>query len=361
MKEWAYTFDAVSKEKWIRQIETDLRQKPVSSLQSAWWPDALLMPLVHPEDIYDEPVRLPDSFFEEPPLITEMIEAGGMTAALVNQQILKALQQGAQSIIIRLNPGEQLLDERWLEGVNREMVTLALQPANIKKETIADLKKSLTERIQLRCERHDQTLSFNELIYAFSQESHLLKSLKFIYRFPSSGIWDKEAAHVFNILFADLNTWLATGFDATSFFAQCILALEADQTFFKQIIQTRVLHMIWQNLRAHHGDLTSDIHQHYLECHINQNQQEKPANFLIRASMSALAASLSGTHGLCIHHSHQPEASFFERNNRNLHHLLHLESGMYKGTDPLAGAYALDYHTTLWTKSIWEQLNLQSK
>jgi hypothetical protein len=62
--------------------------------------------------------------------------------------------------------------------------------------------------------------------------------------------------------------------------------------------------------------------------------------------MSSLAAFLTGITSLCIHH-HEAEAipGFFRRIDRNLHHLLHLESGLPAGRDPLSGAYTIDFYS----------------
>ena len=99
MKEWAYTFDAVSKEQWIRQIESDLKQKTIASLQSEWWPGEPLMPLLHRDDVTEETVSLPISLFTQPPLIAEWISTSGQQATAINQQILDALRQDTHLLI----------------------------------------------------------------------------------------------------------------------------------------------------------------------------------------------------------------------------------------------------------------------
>ena len=104
---------------------------------------------------------------------------------------------------------------------------------------------------------------------------------------------------------------------------------------------------------------TVEIPDHYLECHIYESTQESPEHFLIRASMSGLAASLAGSHTVCIHHSSREETpDLYKRANRNIHHLLQLESAMYKGVDPMSGAISIDYYTRSWTQKIWNALRL---
>ena len=76
--------------------------------------------------------------------------------------------------------------------------------------------------------------------------------------------------------------------------------------------------------------------------------------------MAGLAASLAGTPSMCIHNLNGSNIeAFYARTNRNIHHLLNMESNMYQGIDPLAGAYTIDQYTMAWTKKIWEGLNFK--
>ena len=50
---------------------------------------------------------------------------------------------------------------------------------------------------------------------------------------------------------------------------------------------------------------------------------------------------------------------FYERIHRNIHYLLQLESDMYKGVDPLAGAYAIDLYTRSWAQNIWDTISFE--
>ena len=110
-----------------------------------------------------------------------------------------------------------------------------------------------------------------------------------------------------------------------------------------------MLHLLWLNLTREHSSR--------LECHIKPKAGEKPEHYLVRSSLSALAATLTGTASLCMHHIQDTGVpDFYKRIDRNLHHLLHLESGLPSGVDPLAGAYTLDYYTRNWTERIWNQL-----
>jgi methylmalonyl-CoA mutase N-terminal domain/subunit len=52
------------------------------------------------------------------------------------------------------------------------------------------------------------------------------------------------------------------------FFEKCKLKLEADTDYFKQIVQARVLHLLWMNLKKGETTKTEDKPA-YLECHVS--------------------------------------------------------------------------------------------
>lgn len=358
MKEWTYTFDPVSKEQWIRQIESDLRQKTIASMQSTWWPGEPLMPLLHRDDVTKENITLPTSLFNQPPIIAECISTSGLSATSVNQKILNALRQDARSVILHPAVDANGYDEAWFTGVFRDLITLSYQVEDFNHSTVR-LQQKIGPNDLIRITRDGSDLTLGHLLSQFDQDLSKLNSIRFIYRIESAGTWDVETAVVLNRLLEDLTDWTKFGFHPEAFLRQCLLVLEADKTYFKHIIQSRVLHLLWQNIHNHILESSGVIADQYLECHIYVSAEESPDHYLIRAAMSGLAASLAGAHAVCIHHaSSEDTAELYRRANRNIHHLLHLESSMYKGADPLAGAYSIDYYTRSWTQKIWDALRL---
>lgn len=355
MKEWAYTFDSVSKEQWIRQIESDLRQKSIASLQSEWWPGEPLIPLLHRDDVNHETVILPASLFTQPPTIAEWISTSGQDASTINRKVLDALRQDTQSLILSSADTSNWFNEEWFNGVFRDLITVSFE---IKDYTVGfNPPVKIGPKDLLRINREAPSPIIEKLLTTSELDLTMRSSMRFIYRIESSGIWDINTALILNRLLSDLADWTKMGYKAATFLNQCVLSLEADKTYFKQIIQTRAIHLLWQNLIAHLIPDEGEIPDQYLECHIYESAQESPDHFLIRASMSALAASLAGTQTLCIHQSSGEDASeLYRRANRNIHHLLQLESSMYKGVDPMSGAYGIDYYTKAWTQQIWDAL-----
>lgn len=358
MKKWAYTFEAVSKEQWIRQIESDLRKKTVASLQSEWWTGEPLIPLLHRDDVSDEPICLPATLFTQPPIIADWISTSGQETSSINQKILDSLRQDTRSLILYSADASAWFNEEWFKGVFRDLITVSFEIEHFKENTFR-LLETIGPNDLLRINREASSPSLGKLLTQTDQDISKLGSVRFIYQIESSGIWDVNTAAVLNRIVADLGDWAKHGFQPAAFLEQCILSLEADKTYFKQIIQTRVLHLVWQNLKANVIQEASEIPDQYLECHIYESAQESPDHFLIRAAMSGLAASLAGSHALCFHHSFLEDTpDMYMRIDRNIHHLLQLESLMYKGEDPLSGAYSIDYYTRSWTQKIWDALRL---
>ncbi|HSF89257.1 MAG TPA: methylmalonyl-CoA mutase family protein [Saprospiraceae bacterium] len=358
MKEWAYTFGSVSKEQWIRQIESDLKQKTIASLQSEWWPGEPLMPLLHRDDINEEAVSLPSSLFAQPPLIAECISTSGQQASAINQQILDALRQDTRSLILYSSDDSELYDAEWFTGVFKDLITVSYQMDEFKVSTLQQLEESGSNDL-IRISREASSPSLEKLLPPTDRDHALLHSVRFIYRIESSGNWDVKTAAVINRLIEDMNGWTKIGFQPGAFLEKCILSLEADKGYFKHIIQARVLHLLWYNLHAQIIPSSVELPGQYLESHIYESAQESPDHYLIRASMSALAASLAGSQTVCIHHSSRQDIPvFYKRANRNIHHLLQLESSMYKGVDPMSGAYSIDFYTRSWTRKIWNSLRL---
>src|SRR6187399_2371600 len=135
---------------------------------------------------------------------------------------------------------------------------------------------------------------------------------------------------MFKLILQDLKYWRSQGYDVNDFLDSCVLLYLPDHQYFKQLIQIRVLHLLWNNIWSFYSKHTNHCSSSYLECHIKDNKPINPDHNLIRASTSALAGSLTGVHSLYIHHLDEKEIpAFYSRIDRNINHLLYLESDMY--------------------------------
>lgn len=351
MKDWGYTFDSISKAAWMQQIERDLQGRPIASLQSEWWPGAILEPLHHRDD-HPPRVHLPGHLFATSPVIAEWVDARGHSAADLNKQLLEALRFGAAQIILTMDEKTSLADDAWLEGIHADMVSWHFM-SDVSFPTFQKLRALAPENVHYRI-RQTLDYNFNQLL---EQPTAILADYKMVYHFPSSGNWVEQCVAVFNTILADADQWMKNT-NVNSFFDHCILSVEAGTDYLKSIIQLRTLHVVWQNLIARKSNRESNKLPDYLESHIVPGENESPDHFLVRATTAALGSVLAGVQVLCIHPHTTTMPQHYRRINRNVHHLLHMESGLPKQCDPLAGAYAIDHYTADWSEQIWNELNV---
>ena len=356
MKEWKYTFEPISKTKWLEQAEKDLKGKSFESLQSEWWPGETLVPVHFKEDLSDQIVSLPGTFFQQPPLLMEWIDVSLSDGFESREKIIRALEYGAQALVLDVNVNKSPDFDLLLKGVFTDIVELAINilPDQIGNEV--SIPGVLPPGILIRLNRNTMQSSDFLKTAIELQDVGNTKTFQFIYSIGSGGNWAKNVVEIFKILKNDLDHWVEVNGSAVEFFQQCILKIEPEEIYFQQIIQTRVLQLLWIHfasaLDTHHISPNSII-----ECHIRSDEPKDPDQYLIRAATSTLAAAMTGVKAICIHHLiNEDIPSFYQRINRNIHHLLTLESGIYKGTDPLTGSYTIDYYTKKWTRDILEQI-----
>ena len=351
MKDWNYRFESVSKLSWLKQIEKDLKGRSIESLQSVWWDDEIIFPLHHADDLQSENVILPDQFFFSPPGITEWVHTSDRKNESIHQHVFNALTYGSQSIIFDWDGISAPAWDKWLRGVFSEMINVSLQPSQNALDSLASLSMDASHKIFLRLQRGNETsVTFIDSILELS---HRHQGLLFIYKIPDDGNWLDGIVRVFRTIQNDLDQWNEKRQDKKGFLENVVLQFEPDKIYFKQIIQTRTLQLIWLNFQKDEKKTKSSP----IEIHILNRHDDHPDQFLIQASASSLAASLTGVASLCIHHHSSADyPGFYKRVNRNIHHLLELECNMYRGRDPLAGAYTIDFYTKKWTAKVLQQL-----
>ncbi|MBK9981476.1 MAG: hypothetical protein IPP15_03455 [Saprospiraceae bacterium] len=356
MSDWNYTFDPISKANWLKQIEADLLPRGIESIQTEWWPGEIIVPTQHIDD-RQQSIRLPDRLFNQPPRILEWIDTSIDEAKTINIKILDALNYGVQSLILHVDAERKMPFRLWLDGVLFDMIEVAVSLDQESPEIIHAIREIIPRSALIRLNRMKGQSSsvFLEALQGSIDEN--AKSYRFIYEISSTGEWTKQTSEIFQLIINDLTYWTSQGFNSLDFLENCILKLTPDTQYLKQLIQTRVLHLIWNNLWNLSINTKNNSTSSYLECHILPDNMTDPDKYLIRASVSSLAASLTGTHSICIHHQNGRNlADYYKRIDRNIHHLLNMESEMYTAQDPLAGAYNLDFYTHRWTSEIWSYL-----
>ena len=334
MEDWQYRFPQITKEEWLTRVSTDLKGKPVSSLDSEWWPGETMHPFYHKEDVEATPLHLPARLFSQPPTLTEWIDTRDRNPGDVNSEILTSLQYGAQSILLYTGH-EPIAFPKILKGVIQDYLSISVEAEDASVIDMTAIPSNIKVRIK----------------DGISNSGNV--NTRWVYDIPSEGSWTSEAIIIFQKIIQHMTDH---GHD-TSVAGNIVLRYSPGNDFLKQIIQTRVIHSVWQKILAA-NNISTGQDPAYLECHIEPNGQTDPDKYLIAASSSALAASMTGVHAVCIHHQSKDMPGYYKRISRNIAHLLALESEMYRGVDPLAGSYAIDFYTRKWTSDIWDRLSL---
>ncbi len=302
MSDWKYTFDPISKAAWLKQIEADLHSKGLDSIQSEWWPGELMFPAHHLED-RQEPITLPDRFFDQPPQIMEWIDTSYEDAKTINKKILDALNYGIQSVVLHVDPAKKMPFRLWLDNVLSDMIELSISLEQESPEIIHAVREIIPQSSLIRLKRKNTSLSSHIFLEALQGSIDETAGLfRFVYEIPSIGLWTAQTAEIFRLIVQDLTYWISQGFNQIDFLDNCILRFTPDTQYFKQLIQTRVLHLVWNNLWSHYTKSDIICSSSYLECHLDTDEPIDPDQYIISSSVSALAASLTGVHVICIHH-----------------------------------------------------------
>lgn len=355
MQNWEYTFDPVSKEAWIQQIEQDLKGQSIDSLHKEWWPGEPLVPIHHFEDSALSPISLPKELFRDPPKIIERVNASSLNESTFNDRIIEALQFGAQVFEISSTSIDEIDIDIVLKNVVPGIIEWQISNLSLLQEFTK--RESNHAFYHIGIAEDDAPLEFYQLQNLGT--SITPAELRFEYYVVLENDFVDYGTRLFQLIVDEGRNWKERlEKDPDHFFNAVQLRLHADKDFFKCVVEIRAMHLLWQNLVLHFTGKPV-LRYDYLKL-IIQQKDEKPDDFLIRASMSALAGCLSGAGGISINKNDDPaNPDFYRRINRNIFHLLHLESGLPKGEDPLAGAYTIDYYTRLWSERIWNNLKLE--
>lgn len=353
------TFPPVSKTAWLRQVEQDLKGKPLSSIAAEWWPGEPIDPLL---DISDAPtvVRLPDEWFIRPPSVVEALEPGQEASpSAFNHRILQSLQHGAEVLRIRTKAEHLPLTEAWLDGVETGFIKLqweidGLQPANLPASTrhLPTGSQFLIGQSMLFGTSHDETVNM----------IHAMTDLGFhpVIRFVVEPASPSSDAH--KVLFARLGRlvkeWNGIMGNAANWFDHVVVAQTADSFYFRQVILSRAIQLVLRQLVGDPAGSPDTAPASPLEVDVARPHDMSPDDFLIRAAAAAVGAGLAGAGALNIEvDATAATAAHHRRAGLHIHHLLAMESQFMKGTDPLAGAYAIDHYTQKWAQGIWQAIH----
>lgn len=344
--EWKYTFDPVSRSEWMSTIQRDLKHISIDSLDTEYWPGEKITPFHYPPD-NREIVSLPKSFFLHAPRIIEWFTIHDQLRD-ANRDILSSLAYGAQSLVFELDDQMTHRLQELLQDVYTDLIETSVI---LRDAALENHFSTVPGDIYLRVPIDAQILD---------QDTRLLKvfdpptpNLRFTFSLESEGNWIQNVSSLF-LHIKKLLSKFGNVMPSGEILEKCIILLESDQDYLKQIMQTRALQLVWLNFAK--AVIGLDIHVSPIEVHISDSMLSHE-KYLIKATSACMAASLTGVRGICLHPLKDTQTpGFHSRVLRNAHHLLDLESKMYRETDPLAGAYAIDHYSKKWATEILNTL-----
>ncbi|HEX5113151.1 MAG TPA: hypothetical protein VFV79_09905, partial [Saprospiraceae bacterium] len=193
MQKWEYTFPQTSEESWIRQVEKDLKGKPVESLYSEWWPGEPLVPFHYSNGA--EPIILPDFLFKHAPQVTEAIDFDGKASDQINNILHEALQFGTQTFLVTKEDAATEL-EGMLDGIFSEMINWHFYAHENVLPIYSRLVSLTPDTTFMRIKRSGPDVDLNT---AFREKNLDSSNIKFEYTFPADGNWIEDASLVFQM------------------------------------------------------------------------------------------------------------------------------------------------------------------
>jgi len=136
-----------------------------------------------------------------------------------------------------------------------------------------------------------------------------------------------------------------------------IFNIQLSKSFYHNIAGIQALKIIWQNiLDAYDLDTAAAFH---ILAHINDTEGLDENTHKINTTIQALSAVVSGIQFLIIHPQESAKDQGFERRiNRNVQHLLKLESYMDQVMNPIEGSYYFDHLTKSLAGQTWSEFQL---
>ena len=307
-------FNSVSKDTWLEKVEKDLKGKPISNLE--WeWRDEKLTPFFHSEDITGSTHPISD---KNKWLINEEIHVKSSKTA--NEQALKALEGGCTSLTFNLENG--LINELdiLLEGIQLEWI---FTQWHVPVKTLDNFHSKFQKYIA------EQDFDKEKVEYSCNSA---LKAQK-----------DWDSSYYLKIDFENNDEILSIAEQISNYKqllargqSKCIICVECNDRYYENICKVRaVKKLIKEHLNSSDTLIQANI--------APRNKDEDPNYRFIQSNAQALSSVIGGADIINI--QNQDDSDFERRINRNVSHLLELESYMNKVGDPSAGSYFLEHMT----------------
>ncbi len=341
MKAFKEQFQAPSRQQWLEKAEKELKGKPLSEL--SWQ--------------IDENLSVPPIFFEgdvDPSFTTNSLRSNWTigdkytisTPSQTNKDLLAALNMGLEGAHLVLNTA--LSKTEWaklFDQIILSYITLIIDASTLGADSLLGLAEYLAEADWDK-----------KQLFVFTEDGTecppLLQDCVYTKSTFSVATDDSVQQLHAQIKRAEsrLQSQIQNGQAAAPHFFQITLS----RHFYLNIIYAQALHIIWQNILD-----ANDIDPHtpfYIQGIIAEDAALDENTQKINATVQAVSAIVAGIDYLQIETAEKSSNEAFNRRiNRNIQHLLKLESFMDHVENPSAGAYYFDALTKEFAEKVWEK------
>lgn len=332
-------FEKKKLEDWVAKVERDLKGKSIDELSHEV--AGIRMPLFLHPDHGIEPVQLVEKRHKV--LLGEWFSYDDPD---VNSKMHTALNGGVNSPGLFV-PNEVDDFSDLLKGVNMEMVSFAFDIKDI--DLIDRIRKQTTQvensqnvSIIYRC-AHEILISERSIPGLFKRDCILIKigELRNVEDLAKTAIY--------------ISSLLELLCDQDHCSGDIGISLQINQNYLEQIGILRALRILAQNLLVAYR--LDDQLRFKIDADICGNENNKVPDQLISSTIKAMAATIGGVNRISVNivdTSNTYDEMMRRRLGRNIFHLLEMESGMLKVSDPASGSFYFDALSKNLAETAWK-------
>lgn len=349
-------FAPQSLQDWQKSATKVLKGKPLADLNWQVDADLQLAPLYTKAADFAPITTTGGNAWE----IVEYFEAQGRDTETVNKEILAALANGCQEIVVRIKAGQNIA--ALLDGVWTDMLRLSWQVADL--ATAQDLIRQLATLPKAESLRGHIYIFTDNLaeIYSLAQ-SLKAANLRFsCYTVSVLNMNTAAEALAFSIRAAE--EWLGfctkNGLTLAEAVATMQVQITISNRYFVEIAKIRAFKRLWLALLQSLDAKAAFLPRIEVKTNSRNDLNIESEFSLLAATNQALAASIAGTDALYICPPTDWEGlneATARRLARNIHHILQQESHLDAVADPAAGSYYIENATQELTAKVWTLLN----
>ncbi len=381
-KDSFYNFPGVSKEEWIEKVREDLKGKDFEKiLITDVWDELKVMPFYSMED-------LPESNFSykfhakahlpgfAPRIWNNVVSFHPTDEKKCNQEIIHALENGADAIAIHLTGDENL--NLLLKGVMTEFIHIyfiPLESPRILYNQILDWINSL----HIKPSMLSGAVLWSPTSGLFQRESNFLENIQLgaemiekfsafrefypmtldIAKYANSGANGIQQLYLgLGEMIEMMDSFIPKAVSAAMIFDNMAFLASAGELSFPEISKLKAFRILLVELA---GNMGVEISMESLHLVVSTSEWSKSLidknSNLIRQTYEAMSAILGGGNSIWVRPINEKQASDLEKRvARNVSSILKEESFLDKVMDPAAGAYYLENLEADLKKTILKKL-----